>query len=235
MAKGEAARTAITAALVLACLTAAGVAQSRGQVQPTVLNSRQATRLLMSQVRPEYPAVAHTNYIQGPVQLEIFVGSDGHVGKAHVLRGNPLLAASALKAVYHWLYRPCMTPEGPVPFRTQVRVNFDLRINPNYRLPLSPERDLEERLKLPQAPDSAAAAPSPFVRLRVLVSDDGHALDSILVSGSSSLLESAQENVAKWRFVPARWGNLAVPWYLDVDVPAETVYPAQASAVAGKH
>jgi len=235
MAKGGAARTAGIATLVAVCVTVVGQAPLPGQVQPTVLNSRQATRLLLSQSQPEYPAVAHTNYIQGPVQIELFVGSDGHVRTAHVLHGNALLAAAALKAVYHWVYRPCQTPEGPVPFRTQVKVVFDLRRNVDARYPVTPEQDLAARVTQPQVAADVVPAPGPSVRLRVLVSDEGRAMDSMLVSGSTSLLASAQESVAKWRFEPARWGNLAVPWYLDVDVPVGPVYSSQASAAAGKH
>lgn len=220
--------------VLLAFWTAAMLAQLHAQVQPAVLDSHQATRLLMSQISPDYPAVAHTNYIQGNVQIEVFVGSDGHVHKAHVLRGNALLAASALKAVSHWLYRPLMTAEGPVPFRTQVKFVFDLRRGTSDRFPASPERDLEERVRAPQLDGNFDPPSSQSVRLRVLVSDDGRVMDSTLVSGSSSLLESAQENVAQWRFEPARWGNLAVPWYMDVDVPVGTVYHSQASVAAGK-
>jgi outer membrane biosynthesis protein TonB len=187
----------------------------------------------MSQVSPEYPAVAHTNYIQGPVQMELLVGSDGYVRKAHVLHGNPLLAASALKAVYHWIYRPCVTAQGPVPFRTQVKVVFDLRRRADDHFPTTPERDLEERVTLPQLAENFARPSGPSVRLRVLVSADGRAMDSMLVSGSTSLFESAQESVAQWRFEPARWGNLAVPWYLDVDVPVKSDYRPQASAGPG--
>jgi len=233
MANRRAVKAAGSTAL-LVFWTAAMLAQSHAQVQPTVLDSHQATRLLMNQIPPEYPAVAHTNYIQGNVQVEVFVGSDGHVRKAHVLRGNALLAASALKAVYHWIYRPFMTAEGPVPFRTQVKFVFDLRRGESNRFPSSPERDLEERVRVPQLAEDFDPPSSQSVRLRVLISDDGRVMDSTLVSGSSSLLESAQENVAQWRFEPARWGNLAVPWYLDVDVPVGTAYHSQASVAAGK-
>jgi TonB family protein len=235
MVSGGAARTAFIAALVAASVAVVGRAPLRGQVQPMVLNSRQAARLLLSQVQPEYPAVAHTNYIQGPVQVELFVGSDGQVRTAHVLRGNALLAAAALKAVYHWIYRPCQTPEGPVPFRTQVKVLFNLRRNLDARYPVTPEQDLAARVTQPQVAADVLPSSGPSVRLRVLVSDEGRAMDSMLVSGSTSLLALAQESVAKWRFEPARWGNLAVPWYLDVDVPVGPVYGSQASAAAGKH
>jgi outer membrane biosynthesis protein TonB len=233
MGKRGAARTAGWTALLTVGLAAQGLAQSLAPVAPTVLDSREATRLLMSQVSPEYPAVAHTNYIQGPVQMELLVGSDGYVRKAHVLHGNPLLAASALKAVYHWIYRPCVTAQGPVPFRTQVKVVFDLRRRTDDHFPTTPERDLEERVTLPQLAENFARPSGPSVRLRVLVSADGRAMDSMLVSGSTSLFESAQESVAQWRFEPARWGNLAVPWYLDVDVPVKSDYRPQASAGPG--
>lgn len=220
--------------VLLAFWATATVARSHAQVQPTVLNSRQATRLLMSQIPPDYPAVAHTNYIQGNVQMEVFVGSDGHVHRAHVLHGNPLLAASSLKAVYHWIYRPFMTAQGPMPFRTQVKFVFDLRRGTSDRFPANPEQDLEQRVTVPQLAPNPDPASTPSVRLRVLVSDEGRVMDSTLVSGSSSLLESAQENVAQWRFEPARWGNLAVPWYLDVNVPVGAAYHAQASVAVGK-
>jgi len=233
MASRGAAKAAGSTVLV-ALWTMAVAAQSHPQAQPTVLDSHQATRLLMSQVAPEYPAVAHTNYIQGNVQLEVFVGSDGHVHRAHVLRGNALLAASALKAVSRWAYRPLVTAEGPVPFRTQVKFVFDLRRGATDRFPSRPEQDLEERVRAPQLSGTFDPRSSQSVRLRVLVSDEGRVMDSSLVSGSSSLLESAQESVAQWRFEPARWGNLAVPWYMDVDVPVGTAYHSQASVAVGK-
>lgn len=239
MVKMGAVKAAGRTALLLVWATALlAQAPVDAQVQPTVLDSHQATRLLLSQVPPEYPAVAHTNYIQGNVQIELFVGSDGHVHRAHVLRGNALLAASALKAVSHWIYRPCLTAEGPVPFRTQVKVVFDLRHIAGDHFPARPEKDLEERVTVPQVAQNFDPPAGQSVRLRVLVSDDGRAMDSTLVSGSTSLLESAQESVAQWKFEPARWGNLNVPWYLDVDVPvgsAAPVYRPQVSAAAGRH
>src|SRR5215472_6328185 len=93
---------------VMACvgLAACAAAQSDPPVQPRVIDARQATRLLVNQSKPDYPAVAHDNYIQGQVQMELTVGADGHVRKAHVLLGHPLLAASALKTVHNWVYRP---------------------------------------------------------------------------------------------------------------------------------
>ena len=208
----------------MACLgfATAAVAQSDPPPQPRVIDARQATRLLVNQAKPDYPAVAHDNYIQGQVQMELMVGADGHVRRAHVLHGHPLLAASALKSVHNWVYRPFVTPSGPAPFNTLVKVVFDLNPKERREFPSSPDRDLEQRVRVPEVVEQPATAPgSSSVRLRVLVGDDGRAIDSSLVSGPLALLATAQSNLLQWKFQPARWGNMAVPWYIEVNVPAE--------------
>lgn len=222
-----------SAAWAVACvgLVACAVAQSDPPLQPRVIGARQATRLLVNQAKPDYPAVAHDNYIQGQVQMELMVGADGHVRKAHVLRGHPLLAASALKTVRKWVYRPFVTASGPAPFSTLVKVVFDLNQREHTEFPATPERDLEQQVILPKVVEQPAGLPgSSSVRLRVLVGDDGRVIDSTLVSGPVALLTTAQNDLAHWKFQPARWGNLAVPWYLDVTVPAESGVRSEASA-----
>ena len=206
--------------LGLLALAATAAAQSDTTPGAGVLSARQATKLLVNQVKPDYPAVAHANYIEGQVQLELMVGPDGHVRKAHVLRGHPLLAAAALKATHRWVYRPWITASGPRPFSTQVKMVFDLHRQSDLahqHFPTAPAQDLQQRVTLPQVLERPEAAGT-SVRLRVLVGDDGRAIDSSLLSGPVALFQSAQNSVAQWQFQPARWGNLAVPWYLDVDV-----------------
>lgn len=212
-------------------------AQSVAPLQTEVLSSRDASRLLLNQVKPDYPAVAHTNYIEGQVQMELIVGADGRVRKAHVLHGHPLLAASALQAIHHWIYRPFVTAQGPTPFCTEVKVVFDLRQHSIDRehFPTTPELDLERRVTPPEALEKPAASPTePSIRMRVLVGDDGRAIDSSLVSGPTALFESAQRSLAQWQFQPARWGNLAVPWYLEIDVPVPGAESTAASTAPRK-
>ena len=136
-----------------------------------------------------------------------------------------MLAASALKAIRRWVYRPFVTAAGPAPFSTQVRVVFDLRDlhRQRDRFPLAPEQDLERQVTPPAVIERGpATASDSSIRVRVLVSDEGRAIDSTLVSGPIASFESAQLIVTEWRFQPARWGNLAVPWYLDLDVPVDS-------------
>ena len=202
-------------------LAATAWSQSAAPLKTEVLSARESSRLLFNQVKPDYPAVARTNYIEGQVQVELLVGPDGHVRKAHVLHGNAILAASALQAIHHWMYRPFLTGRGPTPFCTQVKVVFDLKLRSIDRehFPATPELDLQRRVTPPTALDRPAGSTGPSVRLHVLVGDDGRAMDSSLVSGPPALFETAQASVAQWRFQPARWGNMPVPWYLDIDVP----------------
>jgi TonB family protein len=227
-----------SAGWLAACLglAACAVAQSDPTVQPRVIDARQATRLLVNQSKPDYPAVAHDNYIQGQVQVEVMVGADGHVHRAHVLHGHPLLAASALKSVRSWVYRPFVTPAGPAPFSTMVKVAFDLNQREHTEFPTTPERDLEQRIKLPEVVEQPADPPgSSPVRLRVLVGEDGRVIDSTLVSGSVALLAAAQTNLTQWKFQPARWGNMTIPWYLEVTVPAESSVRPEALAQPKQH
>jgi TonB family protein len=186
------------------------------------LDPRTATNLLRSHDQPEYPSVAKLNYIQGAVRLQILVSPQGSVREAHVLTGHPILAASALHTVRHWLFRPFRTKNGPAPFSTLVDVIFSLRANKLAPLPEHPEEDLDRQVKPPELLDSRPGpSEGESVRLRILVGDKGQAIDSRPLKGRSAHLGVARQIVSCWTFKPAHWGALAVPWYLDVDVPVE--------------
>jgi hypothetical protein len=69
--------------------------------------------------------------------------------------------------------------------------------------------------------------------LRLLVSPEGGILDSQVLQGRARYVAEARQLVAHWKFRPARWGALSVPWYLEVEVPVEGWPAAQATAGAG--
>jgi TonB family protein len=209
------------ALLCLGSVLSASAQTDRGGQDPVVLGSKRATQLVIHQVKPEYPALAKVNYIQGPVLVQLTVSRDGRVARAHILRGHPILAASALRAVRRWLYRPLTTAVGPAAFLTIVRMNFYLRLPTTDHLPPQAEADLSRQVKPPQVLTKPPGQPSaPSVRLRVLLSDAGEIMDSGPVKGPSSAFEEeARRAVEQWTFQPARWGTLSVPWYLEVDVP----------------
>jgi TonB family protein len=195
------------------------------------MGRRQATRLLINQVTPEYPPLARVNYIQGRVSIEMLVSGEGRVARAHVLQGHPILAAAALRAVRRWLYRPLLTARGPATFLTTVNLNFTLRSKEQNLLPLQPERDLARQVKPPEVLSRVLdAGCTSYVHMRILLNDEGQVIDSQPLQGPPAQFEEARRAVERWAFGPARWGALRLPWYLEVDVPVTD--PAVRSAAA---
>jgi TonB family protein len=75
-------------------------------------------------VAPVPPETALRAGIKGTVILEVTVDIDGSVKEARVLRGIPLLDASALEAVRQWRYEPTEVSGKPVPVTMTVSVVF---------------------------------------------------------------------------------------------------------------
>ena len=217
--------------VVLLCLLELPHAQAQRpgiEEQLPVLGTKKASRLLLKQVPPEYPALAKVNYIQGRVRVELVVSPAGTVTSAHVLSGNPLLAAAVLNTVRLWRYRPLMADEGATSFATKVDVNFTLRIRKIDLAPTQAESDFSRQVKPPEVltrPQETAPT-DPLVRLRLLVNAEGKVIDSEILKGIPSQFERARKSIERWSFRPARWGAISVPWYLDVDVPVFNA-PAQ--------
>jgi TonB family protein len=206
--------------LCLAGLAPALAEDSTGLETPLVLGRRQATHLLVNQVSPEYPPLARVNYIQGLVSMEVVVSREGHVARAHVLRGNAILAAAALRAVRRWLYRPLVTAKGPVAFLTTVNMIFTLRNRKPDQFPLQPESDMARQVKPPEVLNRVLdPACTSLVHMRVLLDDQGEVIDTDPLRGPVSQFEEARRAVEQWTFGAARWGTLRLPWYLEVDVP----------------
>lgn len=217
--------------LVVAIWSASPPVAAQSEVaaeHPVELNRKMASRLLVSQVTPEYPSIARVNYIRGQVRMLVTVARSGRVSFAHVLQGHPFLAASALQAVRQWVYQPLVTASGPAEFQTTVDVNFTLRNIKVDRLPPDPDQDLIRQVRPPEALEMPPGATSAdCVRLRVLVNDRGHAIDATPLTGHPSLFRAARQRIEGWKFRPARWGNFKVPWYVDVTVPMDGVKPSE--------
>ncbi len=208
---------AVCAWCVLAALAAGDL---RAANHPIDLDARVASKLLKKDDPPDYPPLAKLNYIQGTVRVRVFVGPNGKVSEAHVVLGHPFLAASALQAVRKWVYQPYRIGKQAVEFWTLVEFRFVLHSKTPAQLPPSAERDLQARVTPPAVLQRPADPPSDdHIRMRVLVGAEGRALDKEILSGDVNQVREAEEEVSHWKFRPARWGALAVPWYLVVDVP----------------
>ena len=208
--------------LALECLalTCAATAQSNLPAAPIVtLDKKAAANLILAQPKPDYPPLAKINFIQGKVRLQVLVSPEGKVIEANVYQGHPFLATAALNAVRHWIYTPLKTGTGAVPFVAMVEVNFALRSIKVEQLPPRAEQDLSRQIHPPEMLKKPPAN-SPLVHMRVLVNDEGNAIDVNPVGGFPVQYDSALKLLEQCKFQPAHWGPLAVPWYLDVDVPA---------------
>ena len=239
MAKMALARRGSFAAAALLLTMGLGGQRAAAQSAPdkpnlVVLKRRVASRFILRHPAPKYPAVARMNYIQGKVRMLVTVGEDGKVLEVHALKGHPFLALAALKAVSNWLYRPANQRNGLREFMTVVEVRFSLRFKHLEQVPSTPKRDLKRQIRPPKLLEKpASSSQAVHVPLRVLVDAQGDAVDSVPLEEGSPLLAEARRVVDGWRFQPARWGALPVPWYLDVDVPVETWSAMECAAEAG--
>jgi len=82
---------------------------------------------LITPVPPVYPPEAKQARVQGIVELQATIGTDGHVIDLKVVRGHPLLVQAALDAVKQWVYRPTLLNGQPVEVVTTIQVNFTLQ------------------------------------------------------------------------------------------------------------
>ena len=80
----------------------------------------------LKRVQPVYPDIAKQARVQGVVILECTISPQGKVTDVKVLRGIPLLDASAIEAVKQWVYTPTLLNGVPVPVIMTVTVNFKL-------------------------------------------------------------------------------------------------------------
>jgi len=187
------------------------------------LSTKKASQLIQEQSQPNYPALARVNYIQGHVRVELEVGCDGKVVEAHVTSGHPILAAAALKALRTWTYRPLETSSGPAAFLTTVLVKFSLRTHNTHHTELFPsqaESDLSRQVHPPVVTERPPAPrPAAVIHMRLLVSDKGQVIDSEPSPRAFANPTEAGKALEAWTFLPAHWGSLPIPWYLEVDVP----------------
>lgn len=90
-------------------------------VSPGVMSGQR-----ISGKEPVYPAEAKKKHIQGDVILKAVISKAGSIEKLHAVSGPPILAASALKAVRTWRYKPYLLNGQPVEVETEIHVIYNL-------------------------------------------------------------------------------------------------------------
>ena len=161
----------------------------------------------------QYPKIARQTGAQGPVALDVTIGTDGHVKAAKVLSGHPMLANAAVEAVKQWRYYP---PDSEVTI--PVTVNFvapasqqtggqnggQVAPAPNAANPGAAHA--EPRLiyrKEPEYPKIAQqTGAGGTVVLEATIGTDGHVKAVKVLSGHPMLTNAAVEAVKQWVYSP---------------------------------
>jgi len=68
--------------------------------------------------------VAKAARIEGPVVLELRIGTDGSVIDASVVQSIPMLDDAAVEAARHWKYVPTLLNGAPIEVLMTVTINF---------------------------------------------------------------------------------------------------------------
>ena len=84
--------------------------------------------IALQNVQPSYTQEARDARVQGTIQLEAVVGSDGSISKVQVLKSLGYgLDENAAKALSEWRFKPGTKDGKPVNVRIQVTMSFSLR------------------------------------------------------------------------------------------------------------
>lgn len=83
---------------------------------------------VVSETRPQYTSTAMRAGVQGTVEMEVVIDSDGSVADARVFRAlDPELDEQALKAVREWKFVPGAVNGKPAPVLVNIEMTFTLR------------------------------------------------------------------------------------------------------------
>jgi len=101
-------------------------APSVGPKTPMRVGGRIKPPRLVYQTTPNYPPIAKQTHIQGVVQIDAVIDTEGNVIEMQAVSGHPLLLQSALSAVSQWRYEPTYLNDQAIPVRLIVNVTFQL-------------------------------------------------------------------------------------------------------------
>src|SRR5208337_5091940 len=91
----------------------------------------EAQALALEQPAPVYPPIALAARVQGVVELEIYLGDDGHVLYMRAIDGPLMLLQAAVDGVNNWVYKPYTVDGRAVEVKTTVKVLFPLYGRPH--------------------------------------------------------------------------------------------------------
>jgi len=82
--------------------------------------------MLITPIRPVYPAIAKAAHVEGTVVVEAVISRNGTIQSLHVLKGPMMLQSAAIEAIRGARYRPYRLNGEAVDVQTTITVNFRL-------------------------------------------------------------------------------------------------------------
>jgi periplasmic protein TonB len=82
--------------------------------------------MLLSPIRPVYPAIARAAGVSGSVVVEAVISKTGTIESLHVITGPEMLRIAALDAIRAARYQPFRLNGEPIEVQTTITVNFRL-------------------------------------------------------------------------------------------------------------
>jgi protein TonB len=106
--------------------TAVSVAPARTPAKRLAISSGVSAGMLVTQIRPVYPAIARAAHVTGSVIVEAVISKAGTIESLHVISGPEMLRAAAMDAIREARYRPYKLNGEPTEVQTTITVNFTM-------------------------------------------------------------------------------------------------------------
>lgn len=91
--------------------------------------STNASEIVTSPVRPNYPLLARQMKVEGSVILQALIAKDGIIQNVRVVSGPHILAGAAEDAVRQWRFKPHFVGGEAVETQAKITVNFTISTN----------------------------------------------------------------------------------------------------------
>jgi protein TonB len=88
------------------------------------LTAAEALAAVVSKVVPDYPAIARQMKLSGSVELEATIDEEGGVQGVTTVKGNPILAKSAIDALKRWKFKPTKSEGKAVKAVANFTISF---------------------------------------------------------------------------------------------------------------
>lgn len=94
--------------IIVVCLLAviAFAMGERVSLRAQIAELPESKRKVRVLARPQYPELAKKLNLSGVVKIEVAIGTDGKVKRAHIVGGHPVLAAEAERAAMQSEFEP---------------------------------------------------------------------------------------------------------------------------------